>query len=89
MAPKREQLEHLINSNVDFMGVSETWLKPSSPQELVTLQGYNVFRKDIHQRKGGGLLLYMKDSLKCTQIIWPNEISIECVGFKVSLSTEM
>lgn len=90
MAPKREQLEHLlINSYVDFMGLSETWLRPSSPQALVTLQGYHVFRKDRHQGKGGGVLLYMKDSLKCTQIIWPNEISVECVGVKVSLSAEM
>lgn len=90
MAPKREQLEHLLfNSNVDFLGLSETWLKPSSPQAVVSLQGYNVFRMDRHQGKGGGVLIYMKDSLKCTQIIWPTEISIECVGVKVALSTEM
>lgn len=90
MAPKREQLEHLlIDSNLDFMGLVQTLFNSSSSQAVVRLQGYNVFRKNGFQGKGGRVLLYVNDSLKYIQIIWHDKISIECVGVKVSLSSEM
>lgn len=90
ITPKREQLEHLlINSNIDFLGLTETWLKSSSPEAAVTLQGYNVYRRDRLQGRGGGVLLYVKDAIKCTQIIVPDEISIEFIGVNMSLSVEM
>ena len=86
MVPKREQLEHLLyNSNIDFMGLSETWLTSSSPEAAITLPGYNAFRKDRGQGKGGGGLLYVKNNLKCNQIIWPSGNTLECIGVNISL----
>lgn len=44
---KREQSEHLLyKSNIDCIGLSETWLKQSPPEALVSVPGYKVFRKD-------------------------------------------
>lgn len=89
MIPKREQLEHLVcNSNIDFMGLSETWLTNFSKAAIV-LPGYKTVRKDREQWKGGGVLLYIRDTLKCNQTVWPSDINLECVGVNISLSNEM
>ncbi len=53
------------------------------------MPGYNVFRKDRVKGKGGGALLYIRDTLKCEQIEWLKETQLECVGVKVTLSSEM
>ena len=90
MSNKREQLEHLLgHSNIDCLGLTETWLKQSSPEALVNMPGYNAFRKDRVKGKGGGALLYVKDTIQCKQIEWPAEVQIECVGLDITLSTEM
>lgn len=53
--PKREQIEHLlVQSKVDFIGFTETWLTNSSPEAAVNLAGYNVFREDRGLGKGRG-----------------------------------
>lgn len=46
-AQKSDQLGYLLTeSNLDFLGISETWLKKSSPDGTVNVSGYIVFRKD-------------------------------------------
>ncbi len=90
MVPKREQLEHLLNdSNIDFLGLTETWLCHSSPEAVVVMADYNVFRKDRGQGKGGGVLLYVKNTLNCSQIELPTDNTLECVGVNISLSDKM
>ncbi len=87
MATKREQLEHLlVNSNIDFLGLTETWLTRSSPEALIVMPGYDVFRQDRDHGRGGGVLLYVKSTIKCKQIEWHRETDIECVGVNISLS---
>lgn len=55
MVPKREQLEHLLNNaNIDFLGLTETWLSSSSPETAITMSDVHVFRKHTDHRKGGG-----------------------------------
>lgn len=87
---KREQLEHLLNnSNINFLGLTETWLSSSSPEAVITMWDYRVFRKDRDRGKGGGVLLYVKNPLNCCQIELPREIDIECVVVNISLSAKM
>ncbi|KAK0142318.1 putative RNA-directed DNA polymerase from transposon X-element [Merluccius polli] len=48
---KQSQLEHLLSdSNLDFLGLSETWLKKNSSVAAINFPGYNLFRRD---RMGG------------------------------------
>lgn len=49
----------------------------------------NVFQRDRLQGKGGGVLFYVKNTIACKQMIWPNDITIECVGIHITLSSEM
>ena len=85
LVPKREQIEHLLcNSNIDFMGLSETWLTSSSPEAAVSLPEYRTFRKDRGKGRGGAVLIYVKNNLKCNQIKWPSNITLECIGVNIS-----
>lgn len=35
------------------------------------------------------MLIYMKDSIKCSRIEWSDDVKIECIGLNVSLSPQM
>lgn len=86
---KTEQLEHLLTDSIlDFLCLSETWLKPSTPQSVFYVPGYNVFRCDRKQGKGDGVLIYVKERFDC-KLIENLSDSIECVGFTIRLSLEM
>ncbi|KAK7877748.1 hypothetical protein WMY93_030562 [Mugilogobius chulae] len=69
LVSKADQLKHLLtNSNLDFLCISETWLRPSTPEHVFTVPGYQCFRRDRPEGKGGGVLLYIKDAFKCERI---------------------
>lgn len=53
------------------------------------MPGYNVYRNDRAHGRGGGVLLYVKSSLKCRQIKWPKNIQLECIGVEIALSPAM
>ena len=49
-----------------LIGVSETWFKSST---VVNLQGYYLYRKDrCDGRRGGGVCLYVENSLDSFQV---------------------
>ncbi len=51
---KRDQVEHLLmNSNLDFLALSETWLSTSTPTCMIDVSGYSCYRKDRPSRRGG------------------------------------
>ena len=87
---KTEQMEHLLSdSNIDIVGVSESWLTHSSSTAAISIPGYNVFRKDRETGRGGGILIYVRDKFKCELIRWPKEVNVECIGLNISLSSAM
>lgn len=52
------------NSNIDIICVSETWLKPETPDSLISLKGYKVFRAD-RVTHAGGVAIFVKDRISC------------------------
>lgn len=42
------------------MCISETWLKPHHPDDILRINGYKQYRKDRIGRRGGGLSIYVK-----------------------------
>lgn len=48
---------------VDMVVVTETWFNYSIDDCLVSINGYNLFRKDRLSRRGGGV---------CTDYIYPS-----------------
>ena len=87
---KCDQIGQLVTeSNIDVLGLSETNLKDSSPTAAVTVRGYNIFRQDRIDQQGGGVLVYVKNHIKCTRLPVPNEIDLECVCLNIFLSPQM
>lgn len=48
-----------------------------------------MFRRDRDKGKGGGLLIYIKETIRCSLIAWSHVTDIECIGLNISLSPEM
>jgi hypothetical protein len=46
------------------IGITETWLKPDSPLDLINMQNYKFIEKHRPTKKGGGVGIYIKDSLQ-------------------------
>ena len=63
------------NSGIDVICVSETWLSDSTPDVLVALKGYNVFRAD-RSRRGGGVAIYVKSNIKCNFRVKSNDVDL-------------
>ena len=49
---------------LDLIAISESWLKNKHNDALVNLPGYNFLRKDRHGRRVGGVLTYIKSTVK-------------------------
>ena len=59
-------LELCSLDSFDIIGVSKSHLSVSVPDDDVKLENYNVLRRD-QNRHGGGVMLYVHNSLSCTR----------------------
>ena len=64
---KRSQLIDLIDCSIqnrtpDILLLSETWLTPFSP--MITIPGYDFYRQDRTQKKGGGVAILISNKLR-------------------------
>ena len=60
-----ENVNVLLSSltfSCSILGITETWLNANSPP-LFTLEGYKAVRKDRGKGRGGGVLMYISESL--------------------------
>lgn len=64
MAHIYEIKEIFKRNNVDIIGVSESWLKPSIQSKEVAMSGYTIFRNDRLNKIGGGVAVYIREELK-------------------------
>jgi hypothetical protein len=90
---KREELEvYIIEEEPDVVGITETWAQENIGDAELCIQGYTMFRRDrtvgIKQR-GGGVLLYIKDSINaveredCIEKMFP-----ECIWCEIEICKE-
>ena len=50
--------------------IAETWFTNKMDSSCLTLTGYNLFRHDRHNRKGGGVCVYVRNEI-ASEVIWP------------------
>ena len=55
----------LLTDCVDIIALTETWLDDNFLDSELHLNDYNIFRKDRSNRRGGGVLLAIKDQISC------------------------
>lgn len=85
---KRDQISVLLlDSNLDYLCLTESWLHSNVPNNMIDIAGYQCFRTDRNTGKGGGVLIYIKDQFKCH--IVELKTTLECLALNVILSPTM
>ena len=51
-----------------IIGITESWANNDITNAELGLEGYVMFRKDIIGRKGGGVLLHIKDTIPAYEV---------------------
>ena len=90
---KRQELEmYIMEEQPDVVGITESWAVASIEDSELALDGYTMLRKDRivgDKTKGGGVLLYVKNSL---QIVLREDVCNsefpECVWGEIVIGTE-
>ncbi len=76
-----------MENHVDVAAISETLFTPHMPEDLLGIDGYTLFSKCRTTRRGGGVAMYIKESVSSyplTCISVPDHL--ECLWVKVRLS---
>ena len=73
--PKLLELSTLLHGhNYDLMCLTETWLRPTTPNRLVMLPGYQLLRADRSDGRGyGGVALAARDGVSVSPIKMPTD----------------
>jgi len=60
LLPKIDELElRLGTSPFGFIGITETWLNNNISDSLLSINGYNIYRKDREHGRGGGVCAFV------------------------------
>ena len=68
-----------------ILALNETWLDQSFTDEELSLQGYNIMRRD-RNRDGGGVAVYIAEHLNYSRLKVPNESTdrgLEAIWFEL------
>ena len=72
-----------LTSNYDVIGVTETWLSESDGDEY-NISGYTLYRKDRQDRRGGGVALYIRNSLEAQVLNLDKENNTESIWVRIN-----
>jgi len=48
----------------DVVVITESWLKIRHPDNMFSISGYNIFRRDRPKRRRGGVVIYIRDDIE-------------------------
>ena len=75
---KLAELQHLINQHKPaVIGITESWCDSTISDAEISLNGYSLYRKDRLVGTGGGVLLYVDESLSVTPVHCLNNANVE------------
>ena len=79
----------VMTNQFDVIALSETWLDSSVSNDELIPNGYMIIRRDRQDKRGGGVLLAVKDSIKTDPFNFTS-ISLELAGVVInSLSKKL
>ena len=71
------EFQHLIDQHKPaIIGVTQSWCDSKITDAEISLPSYSLYRKDRSTGTGGGVLLYIHESLSATPVL-----SLNNVGF--------
>ena len=66
---KNTELNIMVNDiKPHIIGITESWANNDITYAELGLEGYVMFRKDIMGRRGGGVLLYIKETIPACEV---------------------
>ena len=65
---KKDELNIMVDDLKPLIGITESWAKIDITDAELGLGGYAMFRKDRMGRRGGGVLLYIKDTIPAYEV---------------------
>ena len=66
---KKDELNIMVDDiKPHIIGITETWANNDITDAELGLEGYAMFRKDRMGRRGGGVLLYIKDNIPAYEV---------------------
>ena len=69
LAPKVDELRHVVKyANLNFVCISESWLKSHIHDNVVALESYNIIRRERTETEHGGMCEYIKNTIKFTVV---------------------
>lgn len=89
---KIDELQCIISNetNLNFICLTETWLKPEIPDFAINIDGYICYRSDRNDRKGGGVCMYVKENFVVRQWNMVNKpISIEALVLQILMPLKL
>ena len=67
---KLDQIREVsFQNNAKVICITETWLTTQAPDYIIAMPGYNIFRKDRTHAAGGGVCMYIHESITCKQLV--------------------
>ena len=68
-----------------LVAITESWMKTSKRdfEGEFAISGYQLFHKDRDNREGGGVMLYVKNSIKCTNCNIASDHEVLGVDFEI------
>ena len=70
------QLVAELNS-VGGICITETWLSSTVPDSNITIPGFNPFRKDWTDTSGGGVCIYLKNTIPSKYLDYCDQSGVE------------
>lgn len=87
---KTDELSKIINLHptpICVIAVCETWCSPSEPDSLYSIAGFTLYRCDRHHSRGGGVALYINDTLIHKQLPGITMSTFESLWVEVNVGT--
>ncbi|KAK4827580.1 hypothetical protein QYF61_019482 [Mycteria americana] len=82
MGNKQEELEAIVRQeNYDMVAITETWWGDSHNWSAA-MDGYKLFRRDRRGRRGGGVALYVRESLDSLELN-DGDDRVECLWVRI------
>ena len=84
---KLDQVKDMIvTSKVDLYGFSETFLNNKLCENELFISGYSYLRRDRNEKSGGGILVYIKETIVFRRIAQFEDGTIESVWLELQLN---
>lgn len=76
-----------VDSGADIVCVSETWFSPAIKDNLIGVDGFNIFRNDRYSL-GGGVAIYARKNISCKLLCKSNnDEKVEYIFIEVTIKS--